>query len=291
MNTARNVIFQVGALIALYASLTALITLLFGIVNILFPDSALYSIDDTSGMRFAIAVLIVTFPTYIILTRFVHTFARKEADALYSTLMKWLLYTSLLIGSVVFLGDVIAIIFTYLNGEITARFLLKALILLVVIGSALLYYFLEVRQYWKENEKKSVYIGIGASVVVVASLIAGFLMIESPGEVREEQRDRLQIEDIQDMTFTVEEYYFVHERMPETLAEAYGEREIPLPPEGRDAYSYRVTDASKNMYELCATFAFDSSDDPYARFSKPDPFFSTEYSEGRSCFTRRVREN
>jgi hypothetical protein len=49
-----------------------------------------------------------------------------------------LVYLSLLVGGGVLLGDLVAIILAFLNGEITTRFILKAGVLLVVVGAAFL---------------------------------------------------------------------------------------------------------------------------------------------------------
>lgn len=290
MNTARNVTLQVGALVALYASLSSLIALVFGIINVLLPDTAQYYGDSTGGMRFAIAALIVAFPTYLILTRLVHQWARGSADAVYAALTRWMIYISLLVGSAIFLGDLVAIIFTYLNGEITARFLLKALALVVIIGSALTYYFFDVRGYWSTHERQSIIAGIIAGIVVLVSLGAGFALIESPQEIRQQNIDQTQIQDVYDMTATVEGHYRLHDRLPQSLSEAYGEIPVPQAPEDREAYSYRILDETRGTYELCATFAQASDSYSQARAIAPrfDPYMSTEHTAGRYCFTRRI---
>ena len=109
-NTARNFALQLGSLIALYVSLSALIAVIFGVINITYPDQAegYWAYDSAQqGIRFGIAMLLVFFPTYVVLTRTVNQIRRKETGT-YLTLTKWLVYLSLLVGGGILLGDLVA---------------------------------------------------------------------------------------------------------------------------------------------------------------------------------------
>ena len=126
MNTPKNFALQLGALITLYVSLTSLMTLLFAVITVAFPDAAdgYYTVESaTSTIRFSAAILIVFFPVYLWLTRTLNQIRRKE-DGVYLTLTKWLIYLSLLGGGGVLLGDLVAVIYNFLEGEITTRFVL-----------------------------------------------------------------------------------------------------------------------------------------------------------------------
>jgi hypothetical protein len=111
-NTAKNFALQLGSLISLYVSIGALIALLFGIITLLYPDSAQYAWEGESAritIRTTIAILVVFFPTYITLTRIVNKIRRTESGT-YLTLTKWLIYLSLLIGGGVLLGDLVTVL-------------------------------------------------------------------------------------------------------------------------------------------------------------------------------------
>jgi hypothetical protein len=71
-NTPRNVIVQLGSLIALYLSVTFFLTLVFGMINLIYPDAAdtYYEIENaTDSVRLGIAMVVVFFPAFIALTR------------------------------------------------------------------------------------------------------------------------------------------------------------------------------------------------------------------------------
>jgi len=294
-NTARNFALQLGSLIALYVSISALIAVIFGVINVTYPDQAegYWAYEGAQqGIRFGVAMLIVFFPTYLILTRFVNQIRRKETGT-YLTLTKWLVYLSLLAGGAILLGDLVAVILAYLNGEITLRFILKALTLLVVIGTAFYYYILDARNFWNAHEKESkLYAGL-ASCVVIASLVLGFLNSETPKEVRNMKLDDQQLQDLQDMEWRINEFYSNKDVLPGSIEELYVGIPVPTAPEDRDAYEYKVVD--EDTYELCATFTHSSQQGVSAARPMPAmmgdtamkvPYNTWDHGEGKTCFER-----
>lgn len=295
-NTARNFALQLGALASLYLSLSFLLVLLFGLINILFPDPAVegyWAIESAqSSIRIGIAMTVVFFPTYLILTRTVNRTRRNEQEGAYLTLTKWLIYLSLLVGGGVLLGDLVAVIMTFLEGDLTARFILKALAVLVVVGGAFYYYIKDAQSYWVTHEKESIMYGGVMALVVLAAVVLGSMNIATPSEVREQRIDDQQVSDLQNIQWRIEEFIFSNDRLPESLDEAFV-TEVPAAPEGREAYSYQLSD---NGFELCATFAQPSrgNDFEFARPPRVDPnaviqnAFVWEHPAGRYCFERSV---
>ena len=287
-NTAKNFALQLGALIALYVSIGALIMLLFSTINVIYPDLERYpwEVDSASStIRGAIAALIVFFPAYLVLTRIVNKIRRAE-DAAYSAFTKWLLYLSLLIGGGVLLGDLVTVINNFLNGELTLRFILKALSVFVVVGSAFVYYVLDARSYWQSHETESKRFGFGAIVLVVAALVLGFMNTETPAEVRAKNIDDRILNDLYTIESAVQQYYFTENVLPENLQAAYyGMQTIPSSPEGRQAYTYSQT--NERTYELCAEFAYASEgqrQDPYGDWMG----MTWNHDAGMWCFKRFV---
>jgi hypothetical protein len=240
-------------------------------------------------------MLLVFFPTYIYLTRKVNKQRRQETDDSYLGLTKWLVYLSLLVGGGVLLGDMVAIILALLNGELTTRFVLKAVFLLIVVGIAFYYYIQDARGYWSDKEHTSIIFGGMMVLIVISSVVTGFLNIESPALVREMKLDNTQITDLQQIQWRIQDKIAVSSStLPDTLEKIYGEFDIPKAPEGREAYSYEVTETG---FKLCATFARDYSDTYYASnvygYSK-DMYMTVKnpddwaYKAGRYCFDRVV---
>ena len=295
-HTAKHFALQLGSLISLYLSLSFLLVLVFGIINILFPDAAdsyWQTESARSSVRIGIAMVIVFFPTYLILTRTVNKLRRSKTANSYLSLTKWLIYLSLLVGGGVLLGDLVVVIMTFLEGEITQRFILKALAVLLVVGAAFHYYILDAKGYWIKNEQKSILFAIGAIVVVFAALAYGFANIESPATVREQKIDSEQISDLQVIQSRVVEFYTLNQALPDTLLDLPVDT-LPTAVDGRAAYAYNKT--SKG-FELCAEFSVASNPqefsnptffgDKTALIANPDNW---EHSAGNVCFERVVNE-
>ncbi len=295
-NTAKHFALQLGSLISLYLSLSFLIVLLFGIINVLYPDAVegYWGIESaTNNIRLGIAIVLVFFPTYLVLTRLVNTERRHEVTSAYLVLTKWLIYLSLLVGGGVLLGDLVTVIMAFLDGELTQRFIFKATTVVVVVGVAFYYYLQDARGYWLKDEKTSIYFGVGSTIVVLISLIYGFMHIETPTIVREMKLDQTQLSDLQQIQNKIEEALLLSSSaLPATLAEVYNGFPVPMAPEKRDAYTYEVTTKGFN---LCATFSADSPESVEVMFK--DPYMPTtpiknanswSYKEGRYCFERIV---
>lgn len=291
-NTAKHFVLQLGSLASLYLTLSFLITMLFGVISITYPDAAnsWETQSAYSQIRLGFAMVIVFFPTYLALTRAVNKLRRKEKGT-YTSLTKWLIYLSLLIGGGVLLGDLVAVIMTFLEGELTQRFLLKALTVLIVVGSAFYYYLLDARGHWLKNEKQSLWYGAGMIVVVIVSLGFAVTKIDTPTEVRAQRLDSTQIEHLTQIQWRIMDYYTINKELPESLTDI-GEPALPTAPDERAAYEYRVTEEG---FELCATFAAESKADQY--YSTPYPVMekgsiknpdSWQHGDGRVCFERIV---
>jgi len=294
--TAKHFVLQLGALASLYLTLSFLLVLVFGLVNIMFPDASegSWGIESAhSSVRLGIAMVIVFFPTYIILTHTVNTLRRKAEGGSYHTLTKWLIYLSLFVGGAVLLADLVAVIMAFLEGEITERFILKAASVLVVIGLAFFYYAQDAKGYWLKNFKLSIYYGVLATVIVFAFLVFGAMNIETPSEVREGKIDDLQVQDLMNLQWRVQEYVDLTESLPATLADIKNGVDLPSAPEGRAAYQYEVIDTG---FKLCAEFKTESNPSDYFGYSRPmveekgtiaNPD-NWEHGTGVVCFERVV---
>ena len=296
--TPKHVILQLGSLIALYVSVVSLLVLIFSITNLQFPDDASYYWEDTGtrqAIRTSIAMLLVFFPAFLTFTRLSNQDRRKHLHGEYHIIAKWMVYLSILGGILILLGDLVTLINYFLNGEITIRFIIKVCALLSVIGLALGYYVLDVKGYFKKNTSHAFYFAIGATILVLGSLIYGYSYIESPAKVREINLDEKQLNDLQDMYWEIIDTYRSTLQLPKTLDELYINRKIPSAPDQREAYVYTPID--DKTFELCATFAT-----PSPQYKKPTTDVQIvdtnilqnnnwEHGTGYVCFKRTVETN
>ncbi len=293
-HTAKHFVLQLGSLASLYLSVSFLLVLLFGLINLMFPDAAegYWAVESAaSSVRLGIAMVVVFFPTYLILTRIVNKARRDQNATVYLGLTKWLIYLSLLIGGAVLLGDLVAVILSFLEGELTQRFFLMAAAVLVVVGAAFYYYVLDAKGYWMKEEQKSIIFAAVMAGVVAVSVVYGFTYIETPAEVREQKLDMQQLTDLQNIQFQIESYYSLNSALPKNLSELATVGPLPEAPEERETYTYELT---AKGFKLCATFATASNPneigwapifDETAAIKNRDNW---THGEGRYCFERVV---
>lgn len=296
-HTAKHFVLQLGSLISLYLSVSFLLVLIFGVINLLFADatSTVWEVEAASSqIRLGIAMTMVFFPTYVILTRLVNNTRRQEPTGNYLGLTKWLIYLSLLVAGTALLIDLVVVITTFLEGDTTLRFILKALSVFLVVGAAFYYYLLDAKGYWLKKEKQSITFGAAATLIVLIFIVLGFNNIESPAQVREQKIDDTQVSDLQSIQWQIQNYLSINASLPASIKDAYVGMDEPQAPEGRPAYQYNLTEKG---FELCATFARPSrkGEFPVSQPIMPigkEPVITNpdnwEHGEGEWCFERII---
>jgi hypothetical protein len=150
VGTARDAFFHLLAFSALYAWVIALIFLLFTYIEFAFPDPARrassYEIEAAlSGLRASLATVIVSFPLFLAVWSFLLREVRRHPEKAKAGVRRWLGSLSLFVAAVTMLTDVICVVYYLVEGDLTVRFLLKVLALLVVTGGVFVYLALVLR--------------------------------------------------------------------------------------------------------------------------------------------------
>ncbi len=221
---ARDAFFHLLTFTTLYATVIATIVLVFTYINRYFPDAAngmsdIYANSDASGIRWSLAVVMVSFPLFAFLSRVLHRELILHPEKLASGIRKWLTYLTLFVTACTLIGDVITLFFYLLNGELSMRFILKIIAILVLSGMPFWYYFSVVRmdpKKYAESTMHKLFLLI-TSVIVVLTFVWGIAIVGSPSYGREQKFDEQRISDIRQ----------IHE---EILNQVYGEsRYAPNP--------------------------------------------------------------
>jgi hypothetical protein len=98
-----------------------------------------------SGLRFSLAALIVSFPTFLMLWHFLLREVRRHPEKAKGAIRRWLGFFALFVGAVTLAADAITLIYFLLEGQLTARFLLKVTVLFLIAGGLVLYLALTLR--------------------------------------------------------------------------------------------------------------------------------------------------
>ncbi|MGA2435628.1 MAG: DUF5671 domain-containing protein [Bryobacteraceae bacterium] len=139
---ARDAFLYLLAFSTLATWATALGSLLFTFIDQWFPDAL--SPQRYRGSRYDVsyemACIIVAFPIFFFVTRYILRHLKGHPEKLESGVRKWLTYIALLIAAGIVIGDLIEFLEYFLRGELTTRFILKVLTVLVIAGSIFWYY-------------------------------------------------------------------------------------------------------------------------------------------------------
>lgn len=280
-----EVILSLFSFILLGIVTSALGVLYYQIINNYFPDPLLagygYSDASASAINYAIAGLIIGFPIYVITLRLWFRRYREDEAKVESKLTKWLTYLVLLIAAITIVGDLVTAVFYFLQGEITARFSLKALTILAISGIIFGFYYLERRkvQYKSDISRKTFQIfGWVVLVLVFIAIILGFATTGSPSTQRMRGLDNTRAQNLSTIAGCVSSYAINHKALPSTLSDLMLNTDYAYcanlkDPETGTPYTYHIITpmAQKNVtegtFELCANFALETTEKTIARDS------------------------
>ncbi|MFA6603974.1 MAG: DUF5671 domain-containing protein [Patescibacteria group bacterium] len=145
--SAREAFIYLLLFACLYWSAWSFGTLLFDFINHWIPDklSQYYQLD-IFGVRTSIASLIVAFPIYFWLTTLTIRWISRDPEKKSSKVRKWLTYLTLFVAASIIIGDLITLIYNLLAGELTLRFILKVLAVMLIAGLIFGYYLWDLRK-------------------------------------------------------------------------------------------------------------------------------------------------
>lgn len=249
-----------GTLITLIMSVSAFLALSFEILNRVLPDiltdSYQYGYANYSyeSARSALALLIIIFPVFLILSRFWSKEIAKGLSHWDDALRKWVLYLIIFLASATTITTLVTLVRYFVSGEITTRFILKVLITLVVSAMPLWYYIKVLRG---TIGRWSMWMVIKSTVLVLALVVWSFYTIGSPTSQRKLRLDQRRLDDLQSIQWQIISYWQQKEKLPTTLDDlnnplaSYAVPRDPAFESGR-VYEYKKT--GDKTFELCATF-------------------------------------
>jgi hypothetical protein len=289
--TPKDFFLWLGAMVALYVSATSLILLVHQYINYFFPSALDYGGGFSSSFRFSIASLVVFFPLYILLTRLLHQDIRRVPEKKELWVRRWLVMITLFIAGLTMAGDLVALVNTFLNGDITMRFLLKALSILAVLGAIFWYYLEELRGKWEREEKTSKTLAWGVSLLVLAVVAGAFFIVGSPTSERLYRIDEQKASDLQNIQYQVVNYWQQKQQLPASISDL----EDPLtgfvaPKDPDTGGPYDYTAVPPMSFKLCATFNAPSRTLPKAAAVRPTYYGEEnwQHGEGNQCFERTI---
>lgn len=222
-NAAKYAFFYMLSLVALVFMSLSTGMIVFQIINkyivdIINQSRGRFSPDQ---LKFAISALIISAPIFYFTTRQIFKNLFSGALDKDSQIRKWLTYFILLVSSVVMIGWFIAVVNSFLDGELTLKFILKALTAVGIAAIIFSFYLYDIKREnvmgAKDNVLKIYFYG---SLMLVIAVFAGALfIIESPTETRDRKMDDEVLRKLNRLDSSVRSYYVENERLPVDFGE------------------------------------------------------------------------
>lgn len=270
---ARDAFLHLLTFAAFYTAVVSLILLFFTYIDIALPDPAVdHPISSgvvLSGIRRSLAALIVAFPLYLWLTRFLVREQRAKPEKATSGVRRWLTYLTLFVAAATLMCDLIVLVYHLLEGELSLRFLLKVLGLGVIAAAAFVYYLRTLRGSGDGGAGGRLHLGFAslATCLVGIAVIWGAVYIGSPAAGRVRRLDERRLEHLQAIHNEVQALVLGETRwargerrmirpLPKSLDELTHQARSVRPevrdPETGEPYGYQVL--GEDRYRLCASF-------------------------------------
>ncbi len=270
--TPKFFFLSVGVIASLIASASAFLSLLFTTLDHVFPDvlTASYQYGYVSysfdQMRSSIALLIIIFPVFLTLSHFWNKNIAKGLSHWDEVLKRWAFYLIIFLATLMVVIDLVTLVRYFVSGEITVRFILKVVAVLMTAKIVGINYLSDLGvKVPMMSKHKNVFLATISSILVIFAVVYGFIVMGGPGSQRNLRLDQRRIEDLQSIQYQVINFWQQKEKLPVSLDEfknPISSYMIPQDPEFEKglAYEYRVlndlpaTQAGKT-FQLCATFA------------------------------------
>jgi hypothetical protein len=152
--SAREAFLYVVMFTTLYIAAFNLGALCFQLIDHWFPDPAWHRNTRavSEAVRWSVSYLIVVVPVFLYTASLVRKGIEADPARRLTQARRYVTYITLFVASCILLGDFATLIYRFLGGELTVRFVLKTIVVGVIAGSAFWYYLAGLRRDERELE-------------------------------------------------------------------------------------------------------------------------------------------
>jgi hypothetical protein len=296
-----DIFIHLFAVVALYISVSAVIELLFAFVELAFPDPLDWMWHQPhETIRWWIAFLIIFFPAYCWAWRAIETDLASNPGKCRLRVRTFPIYLTLCLAGLLILTDLAYLVYYFLDGDLTACFVLKVFALLAVAASVMWFYLDGLRRQPGPLSMQTRLFVWSACIVAIVITTISFDVTGSPFKMRLARLDLRKIADISENFRHVRDYAREMNQLPTSMDEVfsagYMDTKPPLDPETQAPYEYLAT--PPESVEMCADFhvAQDAQSIKEAFYADPSRYQPVgnlvernwEHPAGHFCFARTI---
>ncbi|MDO8729065.1 MAG: DUF5671 domain-containing protein [bacterium] len=295
--TAKDFFLHIAVIALLYTGTVALLNILFRVTNVAFPQITQYGYYASTSISLPVATLIVAFPLFLFLANVLRKGYTADPSRKDYPVRKWLIYITLFIAGGILAGDLVTLIYYFLDGqEMTTAFLLKILSVLVVTGCIFGYYMDDLKDKLT-GTRRNIWRVVG-TILVIGSIVVGFSVLGTPSSQRMLRYDSQKISDLQNIQWQIVNYWQQKGILPTTLIELQDSISgfiSPIDPQTKGPYEYKKIGTF--AFDLCAEFnkPTQTTNGYMAEIAYPEPMGkpgslgdSWQHEAGRKCFSRTI---
>ena len=285
--TAKDFVLHLATIAGLYTLVISFVSLLFTLIDKVYPDAFFYS--NYYNISMPIATLIIVFPLFIFLSWLIEKSYAEDPGKKQIGIRRGLTYITLLIAGIILVGDLVTLLYTFLDGQdFTVTFILKACVILCVLGLVFGYYLQDIRDKIPTSRKKIWAIVTG--IIILCSIVMGFSIIGSPKTQRLLRYDEKKVNDLQNIQRNLVGYYQKKGTLPATINELLDPISgVIIPEDPQTGLPYEYKKISETSFQLCATFNLENTSNINPDLSPSSTTMDYWiHKSGNQCFDRTI---
>ena len=266
-NAAKFAFFYLLSLVALIALAMSSGMVIFQIINknIIDVINQFSSNYSPSALKYAISALVISAPIYYLTMRQIFKNLATGALTKDSGVRRWLTYFILLVTSVVMISWLIATLNSFLGGELTTKFILKAMTAILIAATIFTFYFYEIKREEVQGKTDKIILAYcyGSLAIVLIVFVASLFFMESPTETRNRKLDNAILDKFERLDGAIQTYYQDKGVLPDDLVALLADYSYLTNDDLKDpainmAFDYKII--SQNNYQLCSNFRMSNKD-------------------------------
>lgn len=294
---AKYAFFYFLSLVALILTATSVGAIIFQLIDKFIPDGLNIAFNyGRSSVSWELSILIISAPVYFITNYKINKGLYEGELDNDSGIRRWLSYFILFVSSVTIIGYLISILFSFLEGELSTRFILQALTAIIISGEVFGYYLYDVKRenvLHTKNGIMMVWKAITLVFVFIVLVLTFVFLFENPAIVRQRRLDQQVSNRLDNVERSIERYYEINDKLPKDIDELLEGDNFLLKSglennEGLRDLEYKVL--GNNKYELCATFNLETTEESNNENIYYDRGLAREHGAGKQCFGREIKK-
>ncbi len=293
--TAKDFFLYLAVFVGLYASTISFLTLSFAIIEKIFPLTGEYYLGQDDTIRNSIAILVIFLSSFIYISYLVNKDLKNNPGKKELWVRKWLIYFTLFIAGITVAIDLVTLIQRFLSADdMTLRFILKVILVLLVAVSVFKYYLYDLRRDASEFKKPAKIFIWSVGIISLASIVYGIILVGSPALQRARNMDQERVNDLSGIQSQIVSLWQVKGIIPSALSDLNDPISgYTVPKDPKDGTDYEYKKLTSNSFELCATFETDSSAQNNPMMTQPMYYpqgmnENWQHTSGNICFDRTI---